>query len=131
MIMMPLMGGYIRMLNRIMGGININESIKKRLVLVVVIMLGRVILEWGYITAFTYFFGGVTGAVIIGVYVFITIGVRLWVLLGRYVILGNFIGDNYKILGLGVLPLLIFFVKVCGSYMLLWIVMIYSMYNIL
>merc|ERR1719454_109857 len=129
--MMPLIGGYMRMLTRLMGGIHINESVKKLFVLSAVVVLGGVILEWGYVSTFMYFFGGVTRAVILRVYVFIIIGAGMWVIVWVYVLLGNFIGDNYKILGLGVLPLVVFFVKICGSYLLLWIVMVYSMYNFL
>merc|ERR1719220_3313800 len=128
---MPLMRGYIRILTGLIGGIHINESVKKLITLGAVVMLGGVILEWGYVSAFMYFFGRVTGAVVLGVYVFIMIGVRMWVVIWSYVLLGNFIRDNYKILRLGVLPLIVFFVKVCGSYVLLWIVIVYSIYNLL
>merc|ERR1719220_881788 len=127
---MPLMRGYMRMLTGLMGGIHINESIKKLITLRVVVMLGGIILEWRYVSAFIYFFRGVTGTVVLGVYVFIIIGVGIWVVIWSYVLLGNFIRDNYKILRLGILPLIVFFVKVCGSYMLLWIVIVYSMYNL-
>merc|ERR1719220_2140251 len=58
---MPLMRGYIRMLTGLIGGIHINESVKKLITLGAVVILGRVILEWGYVSAFIYFFGGVTG----------------------------------------------------------------------
>merc|ERR1719220_104178 len=116
---MPLIGGYMRMLTGLMGGIHINESVKKLITLRVVVILGGIILEWGYVSAFIYFFRGVTRAVVLRVYVFIIIGVRIWVVIWSYVLLGNFIRDNYKILRLGILPLVVFFVKVCGSYVLL------------
>merc|ERR1719220_2441888 len=57
---MPLMRGYIRILTRLMGGIHINESVKKLMTLGAVIILGGIILEWGYVSAFIYFFGRVT-----------------------------------------------------------------------
>merc|ERR1712088_1153492 len=98
---MPLIGGYIRMLTGLMGGIHINESVKKLVTLRAVVILGGIILEWGYVSAFMYFFGGVTRAVVLGVYVFIIIRIRMWLVIWSYVLLGNFIGDNYKILGLG------------------------------
>lgn len=130
-IMMPLIGGYIRILTGIMGRIHINESLKKVIVLSVTVMLGGLILEWGYVTAFIYFFGGVTGAVVLGVYVFLILRSGIWILLWSYVMLGSFIGDSYKLLGVGVLPLMVFFVKICRSYILLWMVMVYAMYNLL
>merc|ERR1719220_2853347 len=128
---MPLMRGYIRMLTGLMGGIHINESVKKIITLGAVVILGGIVLEWRYVSAFMYFFGRVTRAVVLGVYVFLMIRVRIWVVIWSYVLLGNFIRDNYKILRLGILPLVVFFVKVCGSYVLLWMVIVYSMYNLL
>lgn len=67
----------MRILTRLIGGIHINESVKKVMVLLVVVILGRVILEIGYVTAFIYFFGRVTGTVVLGVYVFMMIGVGI------------------------------------------------------
>merc|ERR1719220_828799 len=46
---MPLMRGYIRMLTGLMGGIHINESVKKLITLRAVVILGGVILEWRYV----------------------------------------------------------------------------------
>merc|ERR1719220_1943545 len=78
---MPLIGGYIRMLTGLMGRIHINESVKKLMTLRAVVILGGVILEWGYVSAFIYFFGRVTRAVVLGVYVFIIIGIGIWVVI--------------------------------------------------
>merc|ERR1719220_892804 len=128
---MPLMRRYIRILTGLMGGIPINESVKKLITLGAVVMLGGIVLEWRYVSAFIYFFRGVTRAVVLGVYVFIMIRVGMWVVIWSYVLLGNFIRENYKILRLGILPLVVFFVKVCGSYVLLWMVIVYSIYNLL
>lgn len=69
------------MLTGMIGGIHINESLKKVMVLLVVVMLGRVVLEWGYVTAFIYFCGGVTGTVVLGVYVFLMLRSGMWSLL--------------------------------------------------
>lgn len=77
-IIIPLIGRYIRMLTGLIGGIHINESIKKLIVLLVVVILGGVILEIGYVTAFMYFFGRVTRTVVLRVYVFMMIRVGMW-----------------------------------------------------
>jgi len=98
---------------------------------VLVRVLGGLTIEWGYLTAFMMFDRGVLGAVLIGVYVFILLGVGIWLMLLCYVVLGHFLPDNYKVLGLGILPLVTFFVKVCGSYLLMWMVMIHAMFNVL
>lgn len=77
MMIMPLIGRYMRMLTGLIRGIHINESVKKLMVLRAVIVLGGVILEWGYVSVFMYFFGGVTRTVVLRVYVFIIIGVGM------------------------------------------------------
>lgn len=43
--MIPLIGGYMRILTRIIGGIHINESLKKVIVLLVVVALRGLVLE--------------------------------------------------------------------------------------
>jgi hypothetical protein len=45
MIIIPLIGGYMRILTGLIGGIHINESVKKLITLRAVVMLGGVILE--------------------------------------------------------------------------------------
>lgn len=119
MMMAPVVGGYLKMLNGVMGGININESIKKLAVLVCVLLLGGAVLELGYIIAFLYFSGGVVRAVLLGVYVFVLMGVGMWIIIINYTALGGFISDNYKLLGIGILPLTVFFVKVCGNILIM------------
>merc|ERR1712088_484773 len=131
MMIMPLIRVYMRILTGLIGRVHINESVKKLITLRAVVILGGIVLEWGYVSAFIYFFGRVTRTVVLGVYVFIIIGIGMWVVIWSYVLLGNFIRDNYKILRLGILPLIVFFVKVCGSYVLLWIVIVYSIYSLL
>merc|ERR1719220_2532009 len=74
---MPLIRGYMRILNGLMGGIHINESVKKLVTLRAVVMLGGIILEWRYVSAFIYFFRRVTGTVALRVYVFIMIGIGM------------------------------------------------------
>lgn len=44
-IIIPLIRRYMRMLARLMGGIHINESVKKLLVLLAVVMLRGIVLE--------------------------------------------------------------------------------------
>merc|ERR1712203_1190115 len=77
MIIIPLIRGYIRILTGLIGGIHINESVKKLITLRAVVMLGGIILEWRYVSAFIYFFGRVTRAVVLRVYVFMIIGVGI------------------------------------------------------
>lgn len=128
---MPLVRGYIKILSRLMGGININESAKKVFTLLVVSVLGGIIMELIYVLCFMVFTSRVLGTVLMGVYVFLLVGLGMWIILFSYVVLGNYVADNYKIVGLGVLPLVVFFVKVCGSFMVIWLVMIYAIFNML
>lgn len=36
-----------------------------------------------------------------------------------YTVLGSVISDNYKLLGVGILPLIVFFVKICRNVVLM------------
>jgi len=119
------------MLTGIMRGISVNESSKKFLALLTVMILGGIVLDLIYVLSFMVFTGGVLGTVLMRVYVFVLIGVGMWIILATYVSLRICIADNYKVLGLGILPLIIFFVKVCGSYILIWFVIIYAIFNVL
>merc|ERR1719220_1123605 len=74
---MPLIRGYIRILTGLIGRIHINESVKKLVTLRAIVMLRGIILEWRYVSAFMYFFGRVTRTVVLGVYVFIIIGIGM------------------------------------------------------
>merc|ERR1719454_1234754 len=78
---MPLIRGYMRMLTGLIGGIHINESVKKLITLRAVVVLGGIVLEWRYVSAFMYFFRGVTRTVVLRVYVFIMIGVGMWIVI--------------------------------------------------
>lgn len=131
MMIIPLVGGYVKMLTGIMRGISVNESSKKFLALLTVMILGGIVLDLIYVLSFMVFTGGVLGTVLMRVYVFVLIGVGMWIILATYVSLRICIADNYKVLGLGILPLIIFFVKVCGSYILIWFVIIYAIFNVL
>merc|ERR1711937_142205 len=107
------------MLNGVIGRININESIKKLVTLVCVLLLGGLVLELRYIIAFLYFSGRVVGAVVLRVYVFVLMGVGMWIVIVSYTALGGFVSDNYKLLGVGILPLMVFFVKICGNILIM------------
>lgn len=119
MMMAPVVGRYLKMLNGVIGRININESIKKLVTLVCVLLLGGLVLELRYIIAFLYFSGRVVGAVVLRVYVFVLMGVGMWIVIVSYTALGGFVSDNYKLLGVGILPLMVFFVKICGNILIM------------
>jgi len=77
MIMIPLVRGYMKILNGLIGRLFVNESLKKLLTLLVVMILGRPVLEFGYIMCFMVFTNRVLGTVLMGVYVFVLMGVRM------------------------------------------------------
>jgi len=67
----------MKILTGLIGGLFVNESLKKLLTLLAVMMLGRLVLEFGYIMCFIVFTNRVLGAVLMGVYVFVLMGVRI------------------------------------------------------
>lgn len=74
MIMIPLVRRYMKILTGLIGGLFVNESLKKLLTLLVVMVLGRLVLDFGYIMCFMIFTSRVLGAVLMGVYIFVLIG---------------------------------------------------------
>lgn len=76
-IVAPIVGGYLRMLSGLMGGMRINESIKKVMVLGLLITMGIYVNEMMYVMSFIYIVSGVLRGVLCGVYVFLTLGVGI------------------------------------------------------
>jgi len=72
--MIPLVRRYIKILTGLMGRLFVNESLKKLLTLLIVMVLRRLVLEFGYIMCFMVFINRVLGAVLMGIYVFVLIG---------------------------------------------------------
>lgn len=72
--MIPLVGGYLRILSGKIRGLSINETTKKVVLLLLLAMIGIYINEALYIGSFMYMMCGVLGGVLCGLYVFLTIG---------------------------------------------------------
>jgi len=62
------------MMSGVIRGIYLNESVKKALVLTVVVGICLYMNELMYLRSFLYMAGGVLGRVLCGVYVFIMLG---------------------------------------------------------
>jgi hypothetical protein len=77
MMIIPLVGGYLKMLSGMIRGIRINESLKKVLVLTLVLLLGGFCNELMYVLVFMVFSNGILGTVLIRVYVFMLLGIGL------------------------------------------------------
>lgn len=118
-IVMPLVRGYMRILSGLMGGLNINETLKKAVTLLFVMAMGVYLNEILYLGSFIYMTGGVLGGVMCGLYVFLALGARFWAILLLYIMPNASINDNYRMLTLGILPLIAFFVKICRYYLVL------------
>lgn len=127
MIIFPIVGRYLRMMSGIMGGMYINESIKKMVTLILIAGIGMYISEIIYFGGFMYMAGGIIGRMLCGVYVFLLISTGMWSLLVAYLLPNVGINDNYRILTIRVLPLIAFFVKVCGFFTVMWLVIVNAM----
>jgi hypothetical protein len=107
------------MLNRLIRRLGINESLKKVVVLMAIMILRVFFNELLYVLGFILMSNGIMGRVLCGVYVFMCLSMRLWMILLSYLLPNIGINENYRLLTLGVMPLLAFFVKVCGSWLVL------------
>lgn len=125
-ILWPFILTYINWIDKIVPGIKLNESIKKAVVLIFVLIICNVSLFWLYLFSLTTAKGFVS-VVPLGVYVFVSICSRLWIVLIIYVMIRLWINVNYKIILLRLLPIPVFFVKVCYNWILMYIVMIMSL----
>lgn len=74
---------------------------------------------------------GLMSVIGLRVYVYVVMSVRLPLLLIGYFFSMNFVNVGYKVLILGVLPLPVFFVKVCGNVMVLYYIILFGYLNFL
>lgn len=129
-ILWPFILTYINWIDKMIPGIKLNESIKKAVVLVFVLMICSVSLLWLYLFSLTIAKRFIS-VVPLRVYVFVSICSGLWIVLVIYVIIRLWINVNYKIILLGLLPIPVFFVKVCYNWILMYVVIIMSLMIIL
>lgn len=126
MLIWPFIFTYMGWLDKIVSRLKINESVKKILVLVIVISFSVPLLVLLYLLGITYSFRLIS-VVILRVYAFVIVVLRIWLTLMIYPTLSLLINLNYKLIILGLMPLPVFFVKVCGNWVLLYFIILLSL----
>lgn len=102
----------MRMLSGVMRRLVLNEVPKKLCVILVIILVGLVMWELSYVLCFIMLRRGILGSILCGVYVFLAVMNRMWCVLWSYLLLNVAILSSYRVLVIGILPMLAFFVKV-------------------
>jgi len=126
----PFITVYVGWIGMMIGRLKINESLKKILVFRVAISMLIFNLSWLYIFALGYFVGMVAVSPL-RVYAFVMLTLGFAFVLVLYLIFGWFINLNYKILIIGLLPLPVFFVKMCGMYLIMYTIFLIRCVNII
>lgn len=75
--MMPMLGMYIRMISRLQRRLIVLESIKKGIVLFCVVTVGMMCVEFLYVLGYIIVVNGIIGMIYIRTYVFVIIGARM------------------------------------------------------
>jgi len=74
---------------------------------------------------------GILSVVRLGVYVYVILSTGVILILVLYMVNISFVNVNYKLILLRLLPLPVFFVKMCGMLMVLYYIMLFSYVNFL
>lgn len=130
MVLWPMILVYLRWATKILSAFKLNEGMKKGFVLI--FLMCTMIFRWHLLYVMgVAIVSGLLSLVGLGVYVYVIISTRLSVVLLGYFINLSFVNIGYKVLVLRLLPLPVFFVKVCGGILLLYYVLIFSYCNFL
>lgn len=130
MVIWPLMLTYMGWMRKIVPALKINEGVKKGLILGFLMVTIRVRWYILYILGVVVL-SGILSVVRLRVYIYIILSVRVILILVLYIINMNFVNVNYKLILLRLLPLPVFFVKICGRLVVLYYIMLFSYVNFL
>lgn len=126
----PMVLVYIRWVTKIVPAFKANEGFKKGAVLCFLLIC----MFSGWHMLYVIGVGIVNGLLRIiglGVYVYVMLSLGVYYILVMYVVSLNAVNFRYKALVMGLLPLPVFFIKVCCNSVLLYYVIIYSYFNFL
>lgn len=130
LILWPLLTTYLLWIVKLLQTLKVNESLKKRVVLIFI--LTSISGFWWVMYVFRVrILSGLSSIMRLGVYVFVMLAIRVCSLLAIYVVLGFFVNLNYKLMILGLLPIPVFFVKICRNWIVIYYIMMFSYINIM
>jgi hypothetical protein len=114
-------------LNTWIEGIKLGEVYKKVIVLVLLIAIVFVVIRICYVVILSLNIYGMISVVRLRVYIWFIIGFGFTLLMMSYLSGNFFIEINWKVLVIRVIPLPVFFIKVMGSWLLLYVIILYRM----
>jgi len=106
-----------------MSGLKIMETYKKILSLMLCLGITIISVELLYVLVLSSRTWGMISVVVLRVYRWVIMRVRIVMILIFYTMSNSLIELNWKVLVVGLLPLPTFFVKVIGRWMLIYVVM--------
>lgn len=130
MVIWPLALTYIGWVAKMVPALKVNEGTKKGLILRLLIVVIRVGWHLFYIFGVAVL-SRILSVVRLGVYIYVMLSVRVMLMLILYMLNINFVNMNYKLILLRLLPLPIFFVKMCGRLVILYYIILFGYINFL
>jgi len=125
-IIWPMFHGYIEWISMWISGVKLRETYKKLMVIVLMISLILITVGVLYFVLLSVGVYGMSSVIALGVYLWVMLRCGMVILMGSYLIGNMLIELNWKILVVGVLPLPVFFIKLIGRWMILYVVMYYG-----
>jgi len=126
-IIWPMFSRYIEWVSIWINGVKIGETFKKAMVVLLIIglVLLSVILAYVFVLAVGVY--RMPSVIALGVYGWLMLGGGITILIIIYVLRNFMIELNWKVLVIRILPLPVFFIKIIGRWLVLYVVMYYRM----
>jgi len=123
----PIFSGYMEWISIWINRVKIRETFKKIMVILLIIRLVLLSVALAYVFVLAIGVYGISSVIALRVYRWLILGGGITILIIIYVV-GNFMIElNWKMLVIGILPLPVFFIKIIGRWLLLYVVMYYRM----
>jgi len=125
--MWPIFNRYMEWVSMWINGVKIGETFKKLIVILLVMRLIflSVALAYTFVLAIRVY--GMSSVIALRVYRWLILGSRITILIIIYVLGNCMIELNWKVLVMGILPLPVFFIKIMGRWLVLYVVIYYRM----
>jgi len=123
--MWPIFSRYMEWISIWINGVKIRETFKKGMVILLVMRLVFLSVALAYVFVLAIGVYGMPSVIALRVYGWLILGGRITILIIIYVVRNFVIELNWKVLVIGVLPLPVFFIKVIGRWLVLYVVIYY------
>jgi len=126
-IIWPIFSGYIEWISIWISRVKLGETFKKTMVILLIIRLILLSVTLAYVFVLAIRVYRMSSVVALRVYGWLMLGGGITILIIIYVVRNFMIELNWKVLVIRILPLPVFFIKIIGRWLVLYVVMYYRM----